>query len=99
MRVVTLLVRHGSSRYPSAIEDIDRFFAERLPGVERELVVIDNSLPEDYAVATDAGYTILGSSNAHWEFSAWDRGIEFLGTRIEKSDYVHLVTSAFRTLY
>ena len=99
MRIVTLLARHGTTKYADAIENIDELFAHQLPKVQREIVVIDNTLPEDYEKSVDRGRTLIGSSNAHWEFSAWDRGIAYLGRRIETYDLVHLATSAFRSLY
>ena len=95
MRIVTLLARHGTTKYADAIENIDELFAHQLPKIQRELVVIDNTLPEDYAESVDRGRTLIGSSNVHWEFSAWDRGIAYLGRRIETYDLVHLATSAF----
>ena len=98
MRIVTVLARHGSERYSDAISNVDAFFEVQLPRVERELVVIDNSLPEDHVEPLGPARTLIGSSNASWEFSAWDRGIEYVGQRIQQFDLVHLVTSAFKAL-
>jgi hypothetical protein len=98
LRVVTLLARHGTQRYADAVSHVDAIFETQLPTVDRELVVIDNSLPKDYVEMFGRCRTLLGSCNASWEFSAWDRGIEYLGHRIHQFDFVHLVTSAFKAL-
>src|ERR1043166_8577645 len=99
MRILTLFARHGVQDYPSALHDLDALFRQNLPGIDRKLLIIDNALNEDHAEVLDDRTTLLGSSNASWEFSAWDRGIAFIGAQIAGFDFVHLVSSAFRTLY
>jgi hypothetical protein len=41
---------------------------------------------------------VIGGPNSHWEFSAWDHGVSYLGARLDGYDWVHLATSAFRAL-
>jgi hypothetical protein len=96
--VVTLLARHGTNRYADAIDEIDAFFAARLPGVDRELVVVDNSIPDSCPQNIGRDRVLIGGSNSHWEFSAWDSGLAYLGNRLEDFDLVHLATSAFGAL-
>lgn len=98
MRIVTLLARHGTQQYADAIDNLDELFARQLPEVGHDLVVIDNTLPEDYNKRFDRGRLLIGSSNAHWEFSAWDSALTYLGRQIENYDLVHLATSAFQAL-
>jgi hypothetical protein len=98
IRIVTLLVRHGIAKYRNALEECDALFALRLPSVARDLVLIDNTLPENYEKRLGPGRVLIGGSNAHWEFSAWDSSIAYLGRRIHDYDLVHLATSAFRAL-
>jgi hypothetical protein len=98
MRIVTLLARHGTQQYPDAIDNVDVLFARQLADVEHDLVVIDTALPEDYEHQLEPGRVLIGSSNAHWEFSAWDRAVSYLGHQIESYDLVHLATSAFQAL-
>jgi hypothetical protein len=99
MRVLTLLVRHGTAKYENAVGEIDAFFARQMPLVERDLVVIDNALPEEYEEALGRNRVLIGGSNAGWEFSSWDSGIAYVGPRLADYDLVHLATSAFRMLY
>jgi hypothetical protein len=99
MRIATLFCRHGSTKYRLAIDQLDDFYVRRLPDVDRELVLIDNSLPETYREPLGERRTLIGGSNRAWEFSAWDSGLAFLGERLLGFDFVHLVTSAFGELY
>jgi len=99
MRIITLLVRHGTSEYVNAVQDCDALFARQLPDAERDLLIIDNSQPSDYQEHLGRNRILIGASNEHWEFSAWDCGLSYLGQRIYDYHFVNLVTSAFRTLY
>jgi hypothetical protein len=99
MRILTLLVRHGTGKYPNAIADIFSLFQRRLHGVRWDLVVIDNELPVGYKDRVDNHYMVIGGSNSHWEFSAWQDGLNFAGSRLDYYDLVNLATDAFQTLY
>jgi hypothetical protein len=99
MRIITLLARHGTAAYGDAVEAIDGLFARQMPDVSHDLLVIDTALPADRQDSLGAGRTLIGASNTHWEFSAWDLGISFLGGRITQYDFINIATSAFRMLY
>jgi hypothetical protein len=99
MRIATLLVRNGTSKYNNAVEDVASYFASQMPLVDWDLVVIDNALPEQHEERLGENRVLIGGSNAQWEFSAWDTGIAYVGRRISGYDLIHLATSAFRTLY
>jgi hypothetical protein len=98
MRILTLLARHGTATYGDAVETIDALFSRQMPDVAHDLLVVDNALPEQHREALGPGRSLIGGSNAHWEFSAWDSGIAWLGARLDQYDYVNLATSAFRML-
>lgn len=98
MRIITLLVRHGTEKHSTAIEDIAALFSRQMPAVQWDLLVIDNALPEDYRQDMGPNRTLIGGSNAHWEFSAWDSGIKFLGERLDTYDLVNLATASFGDL-
>ena len=70
-----------------------------MPEVIHEIIVIDNALDRGYKERLDHGITLIGGDNTAWEFSAWDRGIDFLGSRLDDYDFIHLATSAFQQLY
>jgi hypothetical protein len=98
MRIVTLLARHGTTTYGDAVATMDGLFTRQLPEVARDLLVVDTALAEQHHESLGAGRTLIGAPNTHWEFSAWDRGIAWLGERIDAYDFIHLATSAFRML-
>jgi hypothetical protein len=98
MRVLTLFVRHGTAKYGDALDELRTFQRSRLPSVHHDFLVIDNGPGELSTVGTPGGEVIRGS-NQFWEFSAWDDGLRYVGSRAQDYDFVHLVTSAFRTLY
>jgi len=99
MRVLTLLVRHGTDKFPGAIDEVAALFARQLPEVDWDLIVIDNKLPEDYEQALGVRQVLIGGSNAMREFSAWQSGLAYAGRRLSDYDFVNLTTEAFGTLY
>ena len=98
MRVLTILARFGVEHYAGAQARIDDLFARQLPGVERDVIVVDNALPRDYVAECD-GSMLIGGDNSSREFSAFDRAVDFVGNRIWSYSLVHFATSAFDTLY
>jgi hypothetical protein len=99
LRIVTLLARYGTDKYPDALRNIEDLFARQLPGVAHEIVAIDNALGHEHSEIVNSRLTLLGGDNSAWEFSAWDRGIQWLGGRLDSFDFIHLATSAFQQLY
>ena len=43
MRILTLLVRHGTDKFPGAIDDVAALFARQFHEVEWDLIVIDSN--------------------------------------------------------
>ncbi len=99
MRIVTLLARHGTDKYQHALREIRTLFAQQMPEVAHEVVVIDNALGREHHEQLAHRVTLIGGDNTAWEFSGWDRGVAHLGHRLDGYDFVHLATSAFRQLY
>jgi hypothetical protein len=98
LRVLTILARFGSDQYADAEASLADLFARQLPDVERDVIVVDNALPREY-IAESEGRVLLGGDNSSREFSAFDRAVEFAGSRIWSYSFVHFATSAFNTLY
>ena len=98
MRILTLFARHGTLKYGDALAELLAFQRVRLPSVSHDVVVVDNA-PENAKRTVTSDFEIIDGSNRSWEFSAWDEGLAHVGQRVWDYDFVHLVTSAFRTLY
>ncbi|MDQ2842602.1 MAG: hypothetical protein M3Y72_16485 [Acidobacteriota bacterium] len=99
MRIVTIFARHGSEKYPDAEQKVNEIFARQLPRIERRAIVIDNSLPSEFVEGSSPSRVLIGGENSSWEFSAWNKGLDFLGDEVWSYDLVHLATSAFYSLY
>ncbi len=99
MRIATIFVRYGEQKYPDALRELDKLYAEGLADVERDLVIVDNAQEPSFRRELADNALVIGGDNSAWEFSAWDRGVAHFGDRIFEYDYVNLVTSAFRELY
>jgi hypothetical protein len=98
LRILTLLARHGTERYPDALSDVRAMFAHQMPDAAHRIVVIDNSLPPEHKSILASDVELIGSTNLVWEFSAWDRGTAHCGSLLEQFDFINLVTSAFKAL-
>lgn len=99
MRVLSILVRHGTDKYAGAINDIEDMFARQMPEIEHRTIVVDNGLPASHRQAMGDRMLLIGGSDIAREFSGWDCGVAAAGADLDRCDFVHLATSAFRTLY
>lgn len=96
LRVLSLMVQHGTSAYPDARRDLHDLMTRRLPLAEHRLLLIDNAGPPAWQrLLPPARRQTIRGSNSAWEFSAWDDGIRHLGDELDGFDAVALVTSAF----
>jgi hypothetical protein len=98
-RVLTILARFGTEQYATAEGEIAELFGRQMPAVDRDILVVDNARPRHAVEERGDGTTVIGGDNSAREFSAFDRAIEFIGSRIWSYDLVHFATSAFNRLY
>jgi hypothetical protein len=98
MRLLTILARYGVAQYSDAERRLQTILAQRLPGVDRDLIIVDNALGADPPRDADTPAVIAGD-NRHREFTAFDRAVRFVGAGLAAYDAIHFVTSAFDTLY
>jgi hypothetical protein len=98
LRLITILARFGTERYPHAEQEIAEIFERQVPGIDRSVVIVDNALPKGFE-ESHPRRVVIGGDNRFREFSAFDRAVQFIGTDIWRYDLVHFATSAFNTLY
>jgi hypothetical protein len=98
MRVLTIFVRTGTTKYAAAEEELAQLFRSQLPGVDRTTLVVDTALPPCEAERAP-NRVVIGGDNSVREFSAFDSGVAFIGDDIWSYDLVNLTTAAFRQLY
>lgn len=99
MRVLTILLRHGTNRYAGAIKDVEEMFSRQMPGIEHSTIIVDNALSANHRETISGRMLLIGGDNGAREFSGWDCGIAAAGSELDHYDFVHLATSAFRMLY
>lgn len=99
LRVISLMARHGNTKYVEAISSLQKMFAQQLPELSHDTLVIDNDLKASFAETVTPNLRIIGGDNTAWEFSAWDQALKYLGSRLHDYSFVNLCTSAFRELY
>jgi hypothetical protein len=97
MRVLSIFVRHGTAKYPGAEEELAELFSRQLPGIDRDVVVVDTALKPGGGDSSRAG--VIGGDNSVREFSGFDTGLAHVGDALHDYDLVNLTTSAFRELY
>jgi hypothetical protein len=98
MRVLTIFVRTGTTKYATAEQELAEVFQTQLPGVERNTIVVDTTLPS-CQVERSPHRVVIGGDNSVREFSAFDSGVAHAGEDIWNYDLVNLTTAAFRQLY
>lgn len=99
MRILTLFARNGTDKYQGEDLKVISHLEEKIGSVDRDFTIIDTALPHVFVDRRADGVTILGSSNEHWEFGAWRRGLEFHQAELFKYDYIHFTTSALYNGY
>ena len=98
MRLLTILLRFGTEAYPNAEAQLTGLLDRHLPGVARDLIVVDNALPAGVVEATGRR-TVIGGDNRFREFSGFDRAVAHSGAALRSYNLVHFVTDAFNTLF
>src|SRR4029078_1834158 len=81
LRVLSVLVRPGVEKYPTAEADLTAFYPRQLPEVDRDVIVVDNALAPG-VVERRARRTLIGGDNTAHEFSAFDRAVAHVGGEI-----------------
>jgi hypothetical protein len=98
LRVLSILVRTGTEKFTDAEQRNADLFRRHLRGIQHDTLVVDNALPAEFEDRRERR-SLIGGDNSFSEFSGWDRGIRSLGDDLWRYDVVHLVTSAFHSLY
>jgi hypothetical protein len=96
--MLTVFVRAGTTTYPDAERRLDDRFARQLPGLQRDVLIVDNLLPPGVHERSDRR-VVIGGDNSVWEFSALDVAVAYAGANLVQYDVVNVVTSAFEQLY
>jgi hypothetical protein len=99
MKILVPLICYGTGKTATALARMKGIHAALRDAHQRDYLVIDNALVPDFCQQLDPHTTLIGGDNKHREFSGFDRGLAFLGTRLAGYDLVHLATETFETDY
>ncbi len=88
-QVIVLFLIYGDKFEKSGLGYLELIVRRMFPATVIDIVVIDNSLPESYVKHCD-GYVRIGGNNTLWEFSGWDRGLDYIKENISCSRYAHV---------
>jgi hypothetical protein len=98
VRVLSIFVRTGTTKYATAEDELCEIFRRQLPGIEHDRLIVDTALPP-CEIERSPGRVVIGGDNAAREFSAFDSGVAFVGAALWNYDLVNLTTAAFRQMY
>ncbi|MDZ4799309.1 MAG: hypothetical protein SGI92_14190 [Bryobacteraceae bacterium] len=100
VRITALFLRYGSERYPGALARFRSLLSIRFSEAQIWTVLVDNALPPDYCeYLTDEGVTAIGGDNSSWEFSGWQKALEWSEAVGGPPDWILFATDAFDQLY
>lgn len=97
MKVLSIFVRHGTARYEGAEAELTELFRRQLPGIDRDVVIVDTALKASEGGSSPG--SVIAGDNSVREFSGFDAGLAHVGDKLKDYDLVNLTTSAFRELY
>lgn len=91
-RLAVIFVQHDRERHRGGLPAL--LGALSPLGAETTVVVVDNLHPGDWAHSVTANIHHVGGDNTHWEFSAFDKGVDWLTQRGVEVDVYAFATDA-----
>ena len=76
-KIIIIFLVYGDKYLASGMEQLTVIVSRMFPDSKVELVVVDNALNSSYC-HNENGVMIIGGDNALWEFSGWDRGVDYV---------------------
>ena len=99
MRMLALMCRYGTEKYPSAYEELSTFLDSRFGGLSKSVLVVDNAKPRAFRERLSPDRVLVGGDNSLYEFSGWQTAIASEHEFIAEHDLVLLATEAFTKDY
>ena len=99
MKMLALMCRYGTEKYPSAYEELSRFLDSRFGGLSKSVLVVDNARPRAFRAQLSPDRVVVGGDNSLYEFSGWQTAIASEHKFIAEHDLVLLATEAFTKDY
>lgn len=93
MQLVTLFVRYDQEKYPNSYHYLKKYL--QFITIPNKVIIIDNKIETPYFETLGDGTTVINGDNTLWEFSAWQRGVEYLKENNVKYDAILFVNDSF----
>ncbi len=96
LRLVVFFCQYDRSKYQGSFERLVRI-VDGWTGIDWKIVVLDNARPGDWVHVVSGRIVQVGGDNTGWEFSAFDKGIDYVRRDADPPDFdLYLfVTDAF----
>ncbi len=94
IRLSVIFLQYDRQKYSRSFERLVSLFAG-FKSLDSLVVVVDNANPGYWQHEVSDRIVQIGGDNSAWEFSAFDRGLEFLAARDRPTDIYAFVTDAF----
>ncbi len=94
IRLSVIFLQYDRKKYSLAFEKLVGLISE-LGSLDFKIVVVDNANPGLWQHEISDHIMQIGGDNSAWEFSAFDRGIEYLAAEGHSADIYAFVTDAF----
>ena len=78
--VVAVLAALGPAHRRESLAALRQVLAAALPSAPARIAIVDNQLPGDVEIVVDPLTTLLSGDNRAREFSAWERGLDWLAS-------------------
>jgi hypothetical protein len=76
-KVIALFLQYDTEKYPCALH----YFKKYLAGIGKadvEIIVVDNKCEVGFPKVFDNNITMINGDNSLWEFSGWQKGLEYI---------------------
>ncbi|MEM7482400.1 MAG: hypothetical protein AAF481_14585 [Acidobacteriota bacterium] len=92
-RLAVVFAQHDRDKYPRSLLRLLGVLGE-IPTLETTIVVVDNLNAGDWSHAVSNNLFHIGGDNGAWEFSAFERGLEWLDGQNKQADVYLFATDA-----
>jgi hypothetical protein len=94
MKIIVLFLQYDAEKYPCALHYFKKYL-NLLNNCEITIITIDNKIEMEYFKQISGNEIIINGDNTLWEFSGWQKGLEYIYKNNIEYDGVIFVNDAF----
>ncbi|MHB8131762.1 MAG: hypothetical protein ACYDEX_22535 [Mobilitalea sp.] len=96
MRVIVIYLQYDPNKYKGYLSDCKNIL-NSLSQDRVDYLVVDNAHPGQWIRKDVCGDTWIGGDNESWEFTGWNRALQYLRKKGEDYDVLIMCNDAFKT--